>query len=160
MHRSRNSVWRMLAEGALALVIAVTIAACDDRDKTSKQEADKKAAARVANMKADREMLKDAAQAGAELESRLHKAVSLQNGLMIVHNPAEPGMEMHVLPSSTPWMLNCGIFGVTVVFGSSVTGDSSSVQNDVEIVLTSAKVDPPICDTLAPSLARLLQPGQ
>jgi len=154
--RTRSSVWRTPGRGVLAVAIAMLIVACDDRDTTSKQETDKQAAALVADVEADRQMLKDAGRAGAELENRLRKAVTLQNGLIIIHNPAEAELEMHVLPSSAPWMLNCGI-GVTVVFGSSVTGDSSSVQNDVDVVLTSATVDPPLCETLAPRLARLLQ---
>jgi hypothetical protein len=46
-----------------------------------------------------------------------------------------------------------------VVFGSSVTGDSSGVQNDIEVELTLAIVDQPVCNVLAPKLARVLQQG-
>lgn len=160
--RSRSSGWKTLVDGVVVLALVGALAACDDREKTAaEKETDKRAAALVADLQADQELVKgDVGRVEVELESRLRKAVVMQNGLMIIHNPADAGTDMHVLPLSTPWMLNCGLVGIRAVFGSSVTGDNSSVQNDVEVVLTPAGVDQAVCDVLAPKLAHVLQQAQ
>jgi hypothetical protein len=54
-------------------------------------------------------------------------------------------------------MLSCGLVGVSIVFGTSVTGDRDSVQNELELVLTPAGVAPNVCETLAPRLGRRLR---
>ena len=151
--RSKSSAWRTLARSVSFLLIAMLIGSCGDEEtKKSKQESPL-----LAEFKADQEMVKSPARTGDELESRLRKAIKFQNGLLIVHEPGKVEIEMHVLPATTPWMVNCGLVGVRVVFGSSVTGDRDAVQNDVEVDLTSAPIEPQMCERLALRLGRVLQ---
>jgi hypothetical protein len=156
MRRSSSTAWtRFVMRAAPPMLALLLIAACNDEDKTSKEKADTKDAA-VEALKADQQMVQDPVRTGVELEGRLRRAVSLQNGLLIIHNPYEAGLTMHVLPPAAPRMLSCGLVGVSVVFGTSVTGDRDSVQHELELVLTPAGVAPNVCETLAPRLGRVL----
>jgi hypothetical protein len=93
--------------------------------------------------------------AGRELEKRLVASVSVQEGLIIVRAPSS--RDTYVLPDNSPWVITCGSQGVSVTFGSAVSGDRSYVGNDIELDLTMIVISQANCGTLAPQLGRRLK---
>ena len=106
-------------------------------------------------MKADADLMLDIGRAGAELERRLSDNVRAQDGIVIIHGPVIGQYMSQVISSNTSWILSCGI-GITIVFGSSVSGDSTSVSNDVEVRLAYNTVSESDCATLGPRLGKRL----
>jgi hypothetical protein len=98
----------------------------------------------------------DLGRAGSELERRLLKSVSVQDGVMLVRDPVMGRFVSYVLPVSSPWVISCGI-GLSVTFGISISGDESSVGNEVVIHLARVLVDQETCGVLAPQLGRRLK---
>jgi hypothetical protein len=130
------------------------LAACDESPKPEQSpQQSNEAAARVNE---DLELLKDLGRAVAELEQRLLKSVSVQDGLVIVRDPLTAGFFTYVLPTTTPWIISCGV-GLSVTFGSAVSGDGSNVGNDVEVRLALAPVNREACAVLAPRLGQRLK---
>ena len=62
---------------------------------------------------------------------------------------------LEVLSPNTPWILSCGV-GISIVFGSSISGDASSISNDVEVRLAYNTVDESTCAALGPRLGKRL----
>jgi hypothetical protein len=56
-----------------------------------------------------------------------------------------------VLSPNSPWILTCGVSGISIVFGASVSGQGST-SNDVEINLAYNSVDEKDCTVLGPRL--------
>ena len=104
---------------------------------------------------ADIEVMQDVGTAGPELERRLLNSVSVQDGLVIVRAPS-PG-DTYVLPDNSPWSITCGGEGVSVTFGTAVSGDNSYVRNDVQLELTMTVIGQADCAILAPQLGRRLK---
>jgi hypothetical protein len=97
----------------------------------------------------------DIGRASAELERRLSEAVRAQDGIVIIHDPVTGRFMSQVLSPNTPWVLSCGV-GISIAFGSSISGDASSISNDVEVRLAYNTVDESDCTALAPRLGKRL----
>jgi hypothetical protein len=102
------------------------------------------------------ELMKDPGPAGRELERRLLNSVSVQDGLVVIRDPLTAGLFTYVLPTTSPWVISCGI-GLSVAFGTAVSGDGSSVGNEVQIHLVQTFVNQEACSILAPQLGRRLK---
>ena len=139
MSMTRNFVMRFLS----IVLLSLSLVACDERRQDT-SAADP-----------DIELMNDAGTAGPELEKRLVASVSVQDGLIIVHAPSSG--DTYVLPDNSPWVITCGSEGVSVTFGSAVSGDGSRVGNDVELNLTIIFMSQANCGTLAPQLGRRLK---
>jgi hypothetical protein len=123
------------------VLLFLSLGACDERRQDTSA------------VDPDMELMKDAGTAGPELEKRLADSISVQDGLIIVRATRD----MHVLPDNSPWVITCGSEGVSVTFGSAVSGDGSYVGNDVELDLTMIFIGQADCGTLAPQLGRRLK---
>jgi hypothetical protein len=100
---------------------------------------------------------KGAAQATIELERRLDALLDVKDGFLIVYDLGIGKMNRHILPASSSWSLNCGL-GFSIVFGSELSGDRDSVENDVRLSLSSAGLVPkPVCDVVGLAVARHLR---
>jgi len=113
---------------------------------------------------ADTALLVDPERAGQEFEKRLMQTVSVQDGLVLIRDPNIEKWFLTILPVNAPWSMTCGITGISIIFGTSVSGDSSSVGNNDEVELTRAKIDQKQCAVLGPRLGKrllvLLQSGK
>jgi hypothetical protein len=146
--------------GALIAGALLCLAACDESPKPKQSSRQSNEAA--SEVSEDAALLKDLGRAGAELERRLLKSVSIQDGLVLVRTTA--GYFTYVLPTTAPWVISCGA-GLSVTFGTAVSGEASSdgneveihVGNDVQIHLIVAPVDPDACAVLAPQLGQRLK---
>jgi hypothetical protein len=126
----------------LSVLLLLSLAACGEgQNKSKAPKVDEEAA-----------LLKDIQRAMPELERRLRERMSVQDGLILVIDP-EGLVTSYVLPTNSPWVISCG-FGLSVVFGTAVSGDGSSVDNDVKIHLTQSLVTQDACSVLAPQLGR------
>jgi hypothetical protein len=105
----------------------------------------------------DEALFKDIGLAGRELERRLLMRISAQDGIVTVREPDLGYLYSHYLPATSPWVLTCGITGMSIVLGSSVSGDGTSVGNDVEVRLAYATLDEKACAVLGPQLAKRLR---
>jgi hypothetical protein len=145
----------MISKSSLASVllpICLGLCACgDESEKPSKQSSEIQD-----RMKADADLMLDAARAGNELERRLTEAVRAQEGVVIFHDPLTGKFFLHVLSPNTQWVLTCGVGGISVAFGSSVSGDSTSMGNDVEFRVAYNTVDEGTCASLGPRLGKRL----
>jgi hypothetical protein len=85
----------------LCLLLCLGLEACDESkpQQTSKPSA----------VNEDAALLKDVGRASAELERRLLKSVSVQDGLVIIREPLSAGFFTYVLPATSPWVISCGI---------------------------------------------------
>src|SRR5271167_4484065 len=133
-----------MSKSVIAIALCFLLAGCDRGEAPKKSEAQLK-------LDEDTALLKDTARAGPELERRLLASVQVQDGIVAVRDPVMRAIETNFLPTTTPWVLECGI-GLSIVFGSSVSGDGSSTRNDVEVNLTSGIVDQESCAVLGPRL--------
>jgi hypothetical protein len=97
----------------------------------------------------DIELMNEPVTAGPELEKRLVASVNVHDGLIIVR--ALSSGDTYVLPDNSPWVIRCGSEGVSVTFGSAVSGDRSYVSNDVELNLTMIFISKQIAALLLPS---------
>jgi hypothetical protein len=114
---------------SLLLPICLGLGACGEGETTSKQPS-----VLQNQMKADADLMLDIGRAGTELERRLSENVRAQDGIVIIHSPVIGQFMSQVLSPNTSWTLSCG-FGISVVFGSSITGSEGSTGNDVEVRL-------------------------
>ena len=114
----RHFIMRFLAIVLLSLVLG----ACDERRQNTSA------------VDPDIELMNEPGTAGPELEKRLVASVSVQDGLIIVR--ALSSGDTFVLPDNSPWVITCGSEGVSITFGSAVSGDRSYVGNDIELDLT------------------------
>jgi hypothetical protein len=135
---------------SLLLLICLGLGACDERETQSKQPS-----VHEDRMKADADLMLDIGRAGIELERRLSEAVRAQDGIVVIHNPMIGQFVSQVLSPNTPWVLSCGA-GISIVFGSSVSGYEGSTSNDVEVQLAYSTVDENACATLGPRLGKRL----
>ena len=139
MSTSRNVVMWFLS----IVLLSLSLVACDERRQDTSA------------VDPDIELMNEPGTAGPELEKRLVASVSVQDGLIIVRTPSS--RETYVLPDNSPWVITCGSQGVSVTFGSAVSGDGSHVGNDVELDLTMIFISQANCGTLAPQLGRRLK---
>ena len=125
------------------VLLSLSLGACDERRQNTSA------------VDPDIELMNEPVTAGPELEKRLVASVSVQDGLIIVR--ALSSGDTYVLPDNSPWVITCGSEGVSVTFGSAVSGDRSYVSNDVELNLTMIFISQANCGTLAPQLGRRLK---
>ena len=131
------------------LILCLALGACDQDEPSKKSDVKTK-------MDADALLLKDIARAGPEFERRLMANIHVQDGLLIVHDPVLHGLATYVLPLNSSWVISCGI-GLSVVLGNSVSGDGTSVGNEIQINLTLGMIDQKDCDVLGPRLGKTLK---
>ena len=132
------------------LPICFGLGACGESETPSKQPTELQN-----QMKADADLMLDIGRAGTELERRLSEAVRAQDGIVIIHDPVTGRYMSQVLSPNTPWVLSCGV-GISIVFGSSVSGSDGSTSNDVEVRLAYNTVDESDCTALGPRLGKRL----
>jgi hypothetical protein len=139
--------WRyQIARTSLVLLVFPFLAACGEgQDESRGRMVDEEAV-----------LLEDNQRAVPELERRLRERMSVQDGLILVRDPEEKFSSFYVLPANSPWVISCG-FGISVVFGTAVSGDGSSVDNDVKIDLSSRTITQSTCAVLAPQLGKRLR---
>jgi hypothetical protein len=144
----------MISKSSLAIVllpVCLGLSACgDESDKPSKPSSEIQD-----RMRADADLMLDLERAGKELERRLSEAVRVQDGVVIVHDPVIGKYFLEVLSPNTQWILTCGA-GISIVFGSSVSGHEGSTGNDVEINLAYNTIDEKDCASLGPRLGKRL----
>jgi hypothetical protein len=136
---TRNLVMQFLS----IILLSLSLGACDERRQNTSA------------VDPDIELMNEPGTAGPELEKRLVASVNVQNGLIIVRVPSS--RDTYVLPDNSPWVITCGSQGVSVTFGSAVSGDRSYVGNDLELDLTMIFISQANCGTLAPQLGRRLK---
>jgi hypothetical protein len=140
----------------VALVLCLALVACDKGEQTEKSAASEM-------LEADALLLKDIGRAAPELERRLMASIQVQDGLLLVRDPVLGGFgELYVLPANSSWVLSCGIAGLSVVFGNSVSGasvsgESTSLGNDIELRLVLASIDKKDCANLGLRLGKRLK---
>jgi hypothetical protein len=140
---------------AVALVLCLALGACGQSVPPKKSNAQER-------RDADALLLKDVVLAGPELEQRLTASIQVQDGLIIVHDPVIGQIESYVLPASSSWTISCGFAGLSVALGNSVSGGSisgeaTSLGNDIELRLAEARIDQKDCAVLGPRLGKRLK---
>jgi len=105
-------------------------------------------------MAAEEQLISDSSKAPAELIRRIRALIQNREGLLLVETTLGPGLS--VLPSTSPWAVNCGA-GITAVFGSSVSGGAESVDSDIKVLLTYVIVSKQSCEKLAVIVAQEIQ---
>jgi hypothetical protein len=70
---------------------------------------------------------------------------------------AEASASLSVLPANASWTLQCGVLGMSIVFGNVVRGDQESVRNDVIVDLSIGQIDQNNCAILGPRIGKRLQ---
>jgi hypothetical protein len=140
--------WRWAV--SLLLPICLGLGACGEDETPSKQPSEVQD-----RMNADADLMLDISRAGTELERRLSETVRAQDGIVIIHNPVTGQFMSQVLSPNTPWVLSCGA-GISIVFGSSVSGAEGSTSNDVEVNLAYNTVRESDCAALGPRLGKRL----
>jgi hypothetical protein len=132
-----------------SLTFFLLFAACGPEETAKKSDVEKIKGADIL-------FLKNPGEAGPELERRLAESVVVQDGLVIVHDPIMGKYVSHYLPTTTTWVMSCGI-GLSIVFGSSVSGDNSGTSNDVQITLANGLIEQKDCAVLGPRLGKWLK---
>jgi hypothetical protein len=137
----------------IAIALCSLIAACGQAESPKKSKAEMM-------LDEDTALLKDPERAESELARRLLTRVQIKDGIVVVRNPVTSAIETYFLPTNTPWVLKCGMGGLSVVFGNSVSGEAAS--NDVNVYLSFGSADQETCAVIGPRLAgrlkSLLQP--
>jgi hypothetical protein len=134
----------------IAIAICFLLAACGQAETPKKSKAE-------IMMDEDTALLKDPARAESELERRLLASVQIENGILAVLDPITGSIETDFLPTTVPWVLKCGMGGLSIVFGNSISGDGSHTANDVEVNLSFGSADKQTCAVLGPRLAGRLK---
>jgi hypothetical protein len=143
-------LWR-LRSGAIALGFCVLLGACDGRNTDQKSNKDSE------EIDKETALMADAERAGPELERRLQADVSAADGLVFVNYF---NVQLFILPATTPWVIRCGS-GLSITFGSSVTGSvekgAGDVENEIVIYLTPSPIDQKHCSVLGRLVGKRLQ---
>jgi hypothetical protein len=136
----------------IAIALCFLLAACGQGEQPKSHENN------LAQQKMDEDtaLLKDPVRAEPELERRLLASVRMENGIVVV-SPITSAIETDFLPTTTPWMLKCGLSGLSIVFSSSVSGDGSSTADNAAVYLSFGSADQNTCAVLGPRLAGRLK---
>lgn len=134
------------------LLLCLSLCACD-QDEQTKTTSKKKGLPET-----KRELIaalpKDPLLAAAELEKRIKVRLKVSEGLVILSDTASG---MHVLPVTTPWVINCGNFGVSITFGTGVSRDTGELSNALNISLSLVPLEASTCGVATLELAKRLQ---
>jgi hypothetical protein len=133
---------------AMALALFVWLVGCDERDPP------KKSNELLEQIKQETALMANPDQAGPELEQRLQAKVSAADGILFVSDPILRGVS--VLPATTPWVMRCGLTGLSITFGSAVSGGEGNVENDVELSLSTGNIDQKNCYVLGRRVGKRL----
>ena len=146
------------ATAGAAIAHTLLLVACSQEASTHKEAVgEDRSPAELAELEFDhREMFSVAAIDNAEMERRLRGHVSVRDGLLILHGPYRDRRRTYVLPANSPWVISCG-FGVTVYFGTAVTGFDGETDNVVSLDLFWGRIPREICDTVGPALGKALR---
>ena len=103
----------------------------------------------------------DREKAGAVLVSRLTESLTRSGNLLVVQDKGFVGTidSTYVMPSAAAWTVECGIVGVDVTFGNTISaGVDGGGGNDVILTLSMApEKDPQRCAYLAALVGRALE---
>ena len=66
-------------------------------------------------------------------------------------------LRMTLLPTKSDWTVSCGLTGLSVAFGSTVTGSADGVKNNAEITLALGPIQKDKCRELAPLIGKEVQ---
>src|SRR5262245_1604044 len=136
----------------IILPFCLWLCACDQGDQTKSSKPD-------TTLQLPAPLPTDPMLAAQELEKRLDESVKVSDGLVFVRDPVVGSASLSflsVLPATTPWVLSCGI-GVSVVFGSAVSGEGENISNDVNVILSTDLVENHVCDAVGSKLGKRLQ---
>ena len=92
----------------------------------------------------------------ADFIRQLRTQVKIVDGLLVIEDQLLPELSMSILPRNSPWVVNCGV-GLSVVFGTAVSGSSGDVSNDAKVTFTLMLIAKDRCKELAPLIAKELQ---
>lgn len=135
---SRYFVW-------IAIGGALVTAAIVYRDKAEK-ESERLADERRAELAAEERRLSDP----AEMERLLRERILVQDGIIVIKNKWTHSVK--AIPTPTPWVVHCGILGVTVSFGAD--GDEF---DGLGVRLSEVRLSPDQCVSVSRSTARILR---
>ncbi len=143
-------VRRLVDVGIIAMLLSPT-AACDSGTSNRSYQEKRAEEQRIARQ-ADTALLANITQAGAEFRRRLRERVAMQDGLLLVRESySSSSSTLFGFPaSSSPWLVACGLFGLTVTFGAG-TSEQGGV---VDVGLSRAMLNDEQCNKLVPFLGR------
>jgi len=88
-------------------------------------------------------LLQEPLRAAPVLIRRLRDAVQLSDSVLIVDGENS----YFLLPLNSPWVVDCGLFGIRAIFGNSLGADETT-RNDVTVILSHASVEKMDCRKL------------
>ena len=115
-------------------------------------ESEKRSAEFDAKIASESQLVKDPDKAIPELESRLRGALRPNDGILIIKD----FFDQFAVPVNTPWVLQCGLTGMTITFGGWIEkSEGEEALNRVMIHLVSlAPIESDACDVLTPIIAK------
>src|SRR5258708_8646908 len=114
----------------------LVLSGCDGSSKTSE--------ATLARTEEER-LVHDPLRAAPILTQRLRDAVQMRDGVLMVDSDSD----LYLLPMNSPWVVNCGVLGISAIFGNSVGADEIA-RNDTTVILNQPTADKTHCRTLSP----------
>lgn len=146
----------------LLLLMVVIFSACSGDDEAKRVEREQAAAKRDEYQKkreAEVALMSNLATAVPALEGRIRDWITVQGGLLIVHEPVRLEASRHswqVMPTSVPWYVSCAGGMVRVTIGSWVSGDREDVYETFNVKLADTLLPDDQCRTLAIKVAERL----
>lgn len=137
----------IMIRSCIAVVLCLALGACGQSAPSKKTAAQEK-------READALLFKDIATAEPELERRLMASIRVEDGLLLVRSTILGELLLNVLPTNSPWVISCGLTGLSVVLGTSVKGEDT---DDIKLYLSFATIDKKDCDIIGPRLGRRLR---
>ena len=134
----------------IASISLLCLSACGD---TSTPEP----SAEQIRQRADALLFKNPRDGGAELERRLAASIQFKDGMLIVRDPSMGKWFTHIMPANSPWVIGCGVTGISVTLGNGISGSAGTVTNDVELNLVYTKIEDQDCAEIGVRLGRRLQ---
>jgi hypothetical protein len=136
----------------LIIGIALMLTACGPTDSSNEKQ--QLPSAQSKKMSEQAELLTKPNRDNSDFVRQLRAQVKAVDGLLVVEDQLLP--ELSVLPLNSPWVVNCGI-GLSVAFGTAVSGSTGDVSNDAKVTLTLLPIAKERCKELAPIIAKDLQ---
>jgi hypothetical protein len=134
----------------LPAFVLLLVVGCGPNESTREQGARQVDPAVAAEAK----LLSDPTKATPELIQRVRASVKMRDGLIVVDPLFTPGLS--VMSANSPWTVICGA-GIKAVFGTSVSGGSDGVDNDVTVWLAYASIPRDDCQVFTPAIGKEIQ---
>jgi hypothetical protein len=134
----------------LPAFVLLLVVGCGPNESTREQGARQVDPAVAAEAK----LLSDPTKAIPELIQRVRASVKMRDGLIVVDPLFTPGLS--VMSANSPWTVTCGA-GIKAVFGTSVSGGSDGVDNDVTVWLAYASIPRDDCQVFTPAIGKEIQ---